>query len=257
MMLARSADAAAATRHHYIGQGGHSSWVTGYFGTEPLTDPSLPRPAADALFPVAFMVEEHAGATLDPHFHRADQFQLFVAGDGFLGKQPIEPFSVHYADSYTPYGPILAGAQGVRYLTLRNGWDSGPQYMPQSIPVLRSGGGPRRQTRLTHIPEIALSAADEIAQAEIFSPGADGLAGWRYRIAPDRPFAAPDPAGGGGQYWIVAGGEAVVDGVALGRLSCLFVGPYDPQPALVAGPAGADLIVLQFPVHKPTASAAS
>jgi hypothetical protein len=158
-----------------------------------------------------------------------------------LGKQPIAPFSVHYADAFTAYGPIRAGDQGLAYLTLRNGWDTGPRHMPELREELRSGGGPGYQTRLTAIP-------DGKAQAEeIFKPATDGLAGWTYRIAPSESVTLPDPAQGGGQYIIVRRGTIVADALEMGPLSCAFVAPDDAPQTVSALREGADIVVLQFP----------
>jgi hypothetical protein len=244
MMIAKSAAVAATARHNFIGKDGHSAWVTGYFGTEPLSDPSLPRPAADALFPVAFMVEEDSHATLGMHFHHANQFQLFVSGGGHLGQQTIAPFSVHYADAFTAYGPIRAGDEGLAYLTLRNGWDTGPRYMPELREEMRNGGGPGYQTRLTAIPNGKAQAQD------IFKPADDGLAGWTYRIAPGASLTLPDPARGGGQYLIIREGAIIADELEMGRLSCAFIAPNDAQQSVTALNDGADIIVLQFPLAK-------
>ena len=41
--------------------------------------------------PTVFLAEQPPHFTLEPHFHRQNQFQLFVAGSGSLGPQHIEP----------------------------------------------------------------------------------------------------------------------------------------------------------------------
>src|SRR4051794_30692220 len=67
---------------------------------------------------------------ITPHFHRVDQFQVFVAGSGMIGKHPIAPVTVHYSDGYTPYGPIVAGPEGITFFNLRSSGDSGQHEMP-------------------------------------------------------------------------------------------------------------------------------
>jgi len=58
----------------------------------------------------------------------------------------------------------------------------------------------------------------------------------------------PDPATGGGQFWLVSAGSAAVAGRALLPVrSCVFVAPEDVPASLLAGPNGADLICMQFP----------
>jgi hypothetical protein len=246
-MLATTRATAFALRHPYKGLGEHQAWVMGYFGVEPFADRSLPRPAPDTLHPVAFMVEEEPGATLNAHFHEADQFQLFVTGDGRLGRYPIAPFAVHYADAFTPYGPIHAGPEGLSYLTLRNAWDNGPQYMPQSAAALKASRGPGQQTPLVRFPGVdSPLQAGEAAVTEVIAPTERGLAAWLRRARAGERWQASPPAGGG-QVWVVARGELKAADHSFDALSCLFMGPSEVGPDMVAGPDGADVIVLQFP----------
>ena len=42
------------------------------------------------LSPTVFLIEQPPNATLVPHFHRQNQFQLFVDGGGTLGKHAVE-----------------------------------------------------------------------------------------------------------------------------------------------------------------------
>lgn len=231
-----------APRQPFTTENGHISWVTSYFGTEPAMDRSLPRPRHDVLYPQAFIVEQEPNYTLDPHFHVANQFQLFIAGEGWMGKARLGAFAVHYAQAYTPYGPIVAGDKGLHYMTLRNGWDGGPRYMPKHREELRASGRPRRHLGPT---PIELGAAQPVC--EIFPVADDGLGGWIYRVPAERATSGPDPRSGGGQGWVVADGTLVLDGAELPRLSCLFVGPDDEPPAVTGGRNGAEMIVLQFP----------
>lgn len=71
------------------------------------------------LAPTVFLVEQGADILLQPHFHRQNQFQLFVAGDGTIGSEPIRPITLHYAGAYTGYGPIKSGPGGLKYFTIR------------------------------------------------------------------------------------------------------------------------------------------
>jgi hypothetical protein len=71
------------------------------------------------LSPTVFLIEQPPNATLVPHFHRQNQFQLFVDGGGTLGKHAVETVTVHYAGAYTGYGPLISGNQGIKYFTIR------------------------------------------------------------------------------------------------------------------------------------------
>src|SRR5689334_9041256 len=66
--------------------------------------------------PQVFMVDfPEAGSSISPHFHDVDQYQIFVRGNGRLGSNEAGPMTFHYADAYTPYGPIVGADQGIAF----------------------------------------------------------------------------------------------------------------------------------------------
>ena len=70
--------------------------------------------------PQAFLVKMHEpGSVIPPHFHVEDEFQVVVAGGGSLGKHALEGVAVHFAEAYTPYGPIRTGPDGLVFFTQR------------------------------------------------------------------------------------------------------------------------------------------
>src|SRR6056297_1868691 len=73
--------------------------------------------------PQGFLVEQPPEAITLPHFHEANQFQVFVEGRGRMGRHAAEPLTIQYANAHTPYGPIVASETGVKYFTLRQRWD--------------------------------------------------------------------------------------------------------------------------------------
>ena len=85
-----------------------------------------------SLSPNVFLVDLPPESVLDPHFHRENQFQLFVKGEGSIGRHPIRPITVHYAGAFTGYGPLAAGPQGVSYFTIRPVYDTGAFYLPHA-----------------------------------------------------------------------------------------------------------------------------
>jgi hypothetical protein len=115
VILANTRAGAEATRKRYVTGDGLESSVVRYFGMTASANPAEP-PQIGSLYPVAFRVEQDPGTVSEPHFHQANQFQVFVEGDGFLGKTPVREVTVQYADAYTPYGPIVAGPHGVAYM---------------------------------------------------------------------------------------------------------------------------------------------
>ena len=61
------------------------------------------------LSPTVALIEQPPHSVLVPHFHRQNQFQLFVEGSGSIGPSALSPLSIHYAGAYTGYGPWLPG----------------------------------------------------------------------------------------------------------------------------------------------------
>ena len=204
-------------------------------------------PGPATVYPMAFLVEQPPGSVVATHFHEANQFQIVVAGDGSLGSHPVEPVAVHYSNAFSAYGPITAGAAGLQYFTLRNGYDRGARYLPAAREELR---GVRRRFRDAFAePAAPLAAAPEAAAAEALIPeAADGMGAWRHRLPPGAALEGLDPASGDGQFWVVtAGSLRTPAGEALPPLSCAFVAPDEPPFAAVAGESGLEVVVVQFP----------
>src|ERR1700689_743042 len=98
MTLVASAEAARANRRRGSAAAGVTFWQTLYLGTTRCNmAPGPPDPASDALFPMAFLVEQDPGSTASAHYHQQDQFQLVVGGYGTLGLHDVRPLTVHFA----------------------------------------------------------------------------------------------------------------------------------------------------------------
>ena len=69
--------------------------------------------------PQGFLVEQPLGAVTEPHFHETNQFQVVVEGGGTFGTKHLSPLAIQYANAHPSYGPIVSGARGVTYFTLR------------------------------------------------------------------------------------------------------------------------------------------
>lgn len=214
-----------------------------------LTDETW-EPEGATTYPMAFLVEQRARAITRPHFHRADQFQVFVGGGGIFDGKPVEPVTIHFAAAYSTYGPIVAGEEGIHYFTLRNGWDAGPQWMPESRGELKAAGRKHRgrvTPPWTPASIAELQSLTEVAHTALLAPETDGLAAWVFRVPPGATFTGPAPEAGAGQYWLAVGGACVADTGRLGRLSCGFVSPSEPALEIAAQHEGIELIAMQYP----------
>src|SRR5215510_9339668 len=82
----------------------------------------------------------------------------------------------------------------------------------------------------------------------------DGLAAWFLRLGPNMRTHAADPAHGGGQYLLVAGGTLWHEGSMLPRLSCLYISADAGPFVLQSGAEGLQALLLQFPVAEASAA---
>jgi hypothetical protein len=202
------------------------------------------------LHPMAYLVEQEPKSEIHAHFHRSDQFQLFVGGDGTIGKRPINGFALHYAGAFTTYGPINSGQNGVNYLTLRNGWDPGASWMPQSRDVLKEAGSRERRHHMVDVAQIMQEMPQDTA-CTLINPATDGVGAWLHRLGDGAIVSGPDPALGRGQYWIVLDGDAHIDSHAADLLSCTYIDCSEPSAQATAGTRGATIVIVQFPLHEP------
>jgi len=201
--------------------------------------------------PQAFLVEMHAGESILPHFHEVDQYQVFVAGSGGLGRQAAGPVAVHYADHHTGYGPINAGPHGYSYFTLRAQSDPGAHYLHK--PGYREALKPSPKRHgvadgITLSTEPVLMLRKELAVEPLLPDldGGDGLGASLIRMGPGMRHTGPDPRATGGQYCLVLNGSLELPTGSYGKWSTVFVSAADVPLGLTAGPKGMEALLLQF-----------
>ena len=246
MILMQSLTAVQAQRRPLVLPNDQEVWVS----------PVFPASAESPERPMASLVEQPAHTTIPSHFHTVNQFQVVVAGQGTLGKRAVQPWVVHYTNGYTGYGPLCAGAAGMAFVTLRNRFDAGARYFPAGQSFMKPA--PKRH----HLagPLALCSTADlhglpQPTCEAVLEPEDDGLAAWCLRLGPHTRLEGPDPAHGGGQYLLVAGGTLVHAGAALPPRSCLYVSADTAPLTLQGGAEGVEVLLLQFPVaeaYQPT-----
>ena len=209
MILTANSELARQTARRKTGNG----WITTFIGENrnTLKEGTAP-PAPGTLYPMAFLVEKEPHAVVKPHFHQADQYQVVVQGGGRVGVHDVGFGAVHYTDAWSAYGPIVAADDGIAWFTLRNSWDSGARYMPGAREQLRAARAQNYQHREGDAPRWPHGGLP-LACLPVIEQGADGLATWRYRLPAGAAVSGPDPAAGGGQFWVVLSGS-----VSAGRL---------------------------------------
>ena len=207
--------------------------------------------------PQCFIVDQPAFKVVEPHFHTEDEFQIVTAGDGRLGRHAVRPLAIHYSGAHTPYGPIVPGADGVQYYTLRARRDYGAQFLPdsrgnldQSVPkrfyMGHDAPGPGEPQALR-----SMTGAD---LAEVLTPTDEGTASWLVTAGPGASFSVPGAENTGGQYIVVTGGSMMRDGREYGLWSTAFVWAGEGAYQASAGPDGLQAVVMQFPARQETAT---
>src|SRR5688572_15008186 len=173
--------------------GGHTS---NYFGSKD-----------EASGPHAFLVEGDPGYRIEPHFHGVNQFQVCVGGAGRLMKKQLTPGVLHYADAYTPYGPIVASDQGLAFFTLREkAYAYGAHYVPGSKEEKKAPTGRNL------ITQAEVASPRETGVRPLFEEP-DGVGAYELRAAPNAQV--PDPAqlpAHGAAYLVVFAGSIKASG---------------------------------------------
>ena len=195
--------------------------------------------------PQAFLVDlEAEGATVHPHFHDIDQFQVIVRGDGRLGPGPARPVAFHYADAYTPYGPIVGGKDGIAFYTIRAACSTGFFPMPEARHKLP--GKPGRNIAGQFDIDQPVPAAGQHAKERLLEVKPDNVLVVGLRMGPNAK-AAGEPTTGGDQYYLVCAGSLIEGGKELPPLTLIRVERGEATPHFTAGVKGAQVLAMQLP----------
>lgn len=190
--------------------------------------------------PFAYLIEQAPGTVIRPHFHTVEQFQVIVGGHGLFGRRPVRPPFCHYAGPFTGYGPIEAGAEGLRYLTLRPRTvvpfsEQKAQYLPEQRDRQRrehrkplSAAGPR---------DLAARTVDLIAAPDASLPGA------RHAVV----AAGTELAVSGQGYVVVTEGAAHVPADTLEPWDLVYLEPGAELIVRAAEDSSCRLLILRFP----------
>ena len=197
--------------------------------------------------PTAFLAQYDPGDRSCTHFHTVDQFQILVKGRGQLGRHEVEPYYVHFARAYTPYGPLHADTQtGWTFMTLRTRYDPGAQRLPGALPKLKQATQrkPWQVTTRANFPAAAAGAnVHDIAELT----DEQGLFVKTLVMAPGARSEAPAAGAGDGQYIVVVKGGLVHEGRERRALTVVHVKPDEAAFRIDAGAQGLEALILNFP----------
>jgi hypothetical protein len=204
------------------------------------------------LFGSAFEVERGPQAffsifpphnVVDPHFHEVDQFQIVVRGSATLGKDLLDPITVHYTDGYTPYGPIVCGSEGLGFYNFRSRADLGAHFMPRSRAELHRRAG---RAITVHIKPKQRPISDGVVITDSVPLHDDGLL-VRQLIAGPNSAIGDDEVEGSGRYQLILSGAMLVNEESLPADVCAWAAPGERLSGRVAGSGGLHLLELQLP----------
>jgi hypothetical protein len=194
--------------------------------------------------PLAFLVNGPPAFVIPPHFHEIDQYQIFVGGSATLGKHKVLPGSVHYADAYTPYGPITATEDGFNYITLRPRSIIGYHEMPEGGPLLKPVNEARGRRGRMMVADIEPGQPRETAAKALFEEP-DGIAAYSLSAGAGEKLPQPE-VDHGGAYYVVLEGEVTAAGTTYPPRSTIWVGQGEAPPAMTAGVEGASAAFMSF-----------
>ena len=146
------------------------------------------------------------------------------------------------------YGPVVAGPQGLDYLTLRSITNLGAMYLPEERAKMREGLFKRQESvgPVAVSPPELLTARIQPSIEVLIAPDCSGIGAWVLRVGSGGILHAPAHEGGGGRFHVVIGGTLVED-KPLGPSSCVYTSPDEAPLKLLAGPGGLEILVLQYP----------
>ena len=183
----------------------------------------------------AYLVEQR-NYVLRAHFHPVDQFQILRGAPGsLLGSAPIGELTVHYADAFTVYGPLIGADPPLRYFTLRAETTTETRFMPESRALL-----PRRRGRSLHGDVDLGTAGSVLGEYE------DGLSVRCLTAEAGTTLTVPECGPNGAFLYVAAGtlesGDQTYPCETLG-----WQAPDSPAWTGTAGGEAAAVIVMAFP----------
>jgi len=201
-----------------------------------------------ALSPTVALIEQPPNSVLVPHFHRQNQFQLFVDGSGSIGATALAPLSIHYAGAFTGYGPLVAGPDGIKYFTMRSVCETG--LVPISDAREKMLRGPKRHAQfgpLNVVSNVDLQGLTEVHTDAVIPLSDDGLGAEVIHLPASGTLSPRRHPASAGFFLVVMAGTLVYADTQLESWESLFVSADEILPPFNVGKGGLQVLVLHFP----------
>ena len=246
MIYARSGSEVMQSRTLVTSPGsGLQHWGAQFFGPRYVTTETSSAPQA-------LMTDMSPDETILAHFHGVSQFQVFGGGAGKMARHNVNGIVVQFKDHHTAYGPVVAGAQGLRFFAMRmRTANSGPVYLDK--PGYREKLQPSKRRNLLSPPlllsnDLVLQHRKEVANEAVYADAYDdGLDARLLRLGAGMSVKAPDPSLAGGLYLFVVNGSLEWSGAMLPLWSMVAIETGEAPFSITAGAQGLEVLVLQFP----------
>jgi hypothetical protein len=199
--------------------------------------------------PQSYLIRQLPNITNPLHFHTQNQFQVFIEGSGSFGRHEVLPYVVHYAGAYTGYGPIIAGDEGLQYLTLRSSRDLGAKFLPAQMEFFKKGPKhhftspsifPEEQTALNEITHEDLSWIHQDKHSNL---GVGVL-----KIPSNQEYIVQIPDRVAGLFFVIMQGCLKVNDALLRKNENLHIPGNLKTYRIQAGKDSAQILWLQMPL---------
>jgi hypothetical protein len=198
--------------------------------------------------PQSYLVEQLPTITNPTHFHVQNQFQVFTQGSGNIGKHEIKPYVVHYAGAFTGYGPLVSGAEGLHYITLRSQRDPGAKFIPEKTSELIKGPKHHHTTQsldLLSLEQLVLLIRPE--RVDIHTDARTGLGISQIRMPKNSQFTVDFLNLSTSAYLLVVTGSIAHQAYHLTCHENIFITKDNSPYTLHTEDLPCELLFLQFP----------
>lgn len=178
------------------------------------------------------------------HAHPVAQWQIYVSGSALLAKKKVLPVTIQYTDEWVPYGPIEVAKEGFALLALWPKPNDETYEMPKDADTIRDNLRGKQHRMI--LRQIAVADETPVTASETMLIAEATVWARRWQLPRGASIETPDPAQGGGQFFIPLQGSVEYKGREYPRWSAVYVGPQDGQIMLRAGTGGADVLGTQF-----------